>query len=148
MIDIANFIPPAITSTLSAFGAEAKEEKRFKEEFHTLTKDINVIVGIIGIHRGIITFEVDTSIAESIFSLMAPGMKFDLNDPFSISAISEMANMVSGAILSTINHPELDITPPTAIIGEDIQAVINTENAEKILFKISNGELIVGFSVS
>ncbi len=148
MINIADFITPAITSTLFTFGAQAQEEKRFKEEFHTLTKSINVMVGLVGIQKGIITFEVDTSIAEAIFSLMAPGMSFDLNDPFSISAITEMANMMSGAILSALNNSELDITPPTAVVGEDIQAVINTEDAEKILFKVLEGELIVGFSAS
>ncbi len=148
MVNIGEFITPALSNTLSAFGIEVKEKGKVKEEFHILTKDINVIVGIVGKNTGILTYEVDPLIAKTIFSLMAPGMEFNLDDPMSISAISEMANMVSGAIFTMVNNPDLDITPPTSVIGEKIQAVVNTQEAEKFLFEISGGELIVGFSIS
>ncbi len=148
MANISEFITPALTSTLSAFGVQAEEKERRKEEYHELSKEINVIVGIVGKRPGILTYEVDLSIAKTIFSLMAPGMEFSLSDPMSVSAISEMANMVSGAILRMLNDPDLDITPPTSVLGEEIQAVVNTQRAEKILFDISGGELIVGFSIS
>ncbi len=148
MADIGEFIAPALSSTLSAFGMEVKKKERKQEEFHTLSKEINVIVGIVGAHPGLLTYEVDLAMAEAIFSLMAPGMKFDPSDPMSISAISEMTNMISGAIFTMLNSPDMDITPPTSVIGKEIEAVINTQEAKKILFDISGGELIVGYSLS
>ncbi len=148
MINISKFVVPALTSTFSAFGIEVEEKERKNEEFHSLTKDINVVVGIVGKYPGMLTYEVDYVIASSFFSMMVPGMTFDINDPMSISAISEMSNMVSGAMFTMINEPGVDITPPTSILGKDIFAVVNTESAEKILFNVLGGELIIGYSFS
>lgn len=148
MINIGEFVESSLKSILSSFGIEVSKVKKIAQEYHTLSKSINVIVGIVGKEQGIISYEVEEDVAKGIFSLMAPGMEFNIEDPMSISAISEMANMVSGTILTMINNPNIDITPPTTILGRDINAIINTESTEKISFSLLGSEIIIGYSIS
>ena len=148
MINIGEFVESSLKSILSSFGIEVSKVKKITQEYHTLSKSINVIVGIVGKEQGIISYEVEEDVAKGIFSLMAPGMEFNIEDPMSISAISEMANMVSGTILTMINNPNIDITPPTTILGRDINAIINTESTEKISFSLLGSEIIIGYSIS
>jgi len=148
MINIGEFVESSLKSILSSFGIEVSKVKKITQEYHTLSKSINVIVGIVGKEQGIISYEVEEDVAKGIFSLMAPGMEFNIEDPMSISAISELANMVSGTILTMINNPNIDITPPTTILGRDINAIINTESTEKISFSLLGSEIIIGYSIS
>jgi len=148
MINIGEFVESSLKSILSSFGIEVSKVKKITQEYHTLSKSINVIVGIVGKEQGIISYEVEEDVAKGIFSLMAPGMEFNIEDPMSISAISEVANMVSGTILTMINNPNIDITPPTTILGRDINAIINTESTEKISFSLLGSEIIIGYSIS
>ena len=148
MINIGEFVESSLKSILSSFGIDVSKVKKITQEYHTLSKSINVIVGIVGKEQGIISYEVEEDVAKGIFSLMAPGMEFNIEDPMSISAISEVANMVSGTILTMINNPNIDITPPTTILGRDINAIINTESTEKISFSLLGSEIIIGYSIS
>ncbi|HID16165.1 MAG TPA: hypothetical protein EYP16_05130 [Candidatus Atribacteria bacterium] len=148
MINIGEFVESSLKSILSSFGIEVSKVKKITQEYHTLSKSINVIVGIVGKEQGIISYEVEEDVAKGIFSLMAPGMEFNIEDPMSISAISEVASMVSGTILTMINNPNIDITPPTTILGRDINAIINTESTEKISFSLLGSEIIIGYSIS
>jgi chemotaxis protein CheX len=61
------------------------------------------------------------------------GMPYDKLDELAMSAIGELGNMVSGNIamnLEQIGKP-IDITPPSVILGKEIQV-----NVEGVILKI------------
>lgn len=82
------------------------------EDFST-ENEIAISVGIVGELQGevIYSFPVDTSL--SMVKIMS-GMEFDDVDIFVTSAISEIANIISGNVITALSGSELkhDILPP------------------------------------
>jgi len=85
-------------------------------------KDVVLVVGITGEVKGqvIINFEMD--IAKKIASKMMMGMEVNKLDEMSKSAISELGNMIMGNTATLIANQgiSIDITPPTLMIGKEI----------------------------
>ena len=50
-------------------------------------------------------------------------VKADVEDPMSMSVIGELTNMISGQALIKADIPNLDITPPQMLSGENLKAI-------------------------
>jgi len=89
------------------------------EEF-TCDNGVDIVVGIIGELQGevIYRFPVDTSL--NIVNIMS-GMEFDEVDIFVTSAVSEIANIISGNVITALSDNELryDILPPVQGTSND-----------------------------
>ncbi|CRZ33956.1 chemotaxis protein CheX [Herbinix hemicellulosilytica] len=81
---------------------------------------IDIVVEIVGELQGkvIYKFPVDTSL--NIVNIMS-GMEFDEVDVFVISAVSEIANIISGNVITALSDNELryDILPPVQGTSDD-----------------------------
>jgi chemotaxis protein CheX len=94
--------------------------------------DLVTVVGYNGNLSGNLVYGFSSELGLTIVSKMM-GMPYDKLDELAMSAIGELGNMVSGNIamnLEQIGKP-IDITPPSVILGKEIQV-----NVEGVILKI------------
>ncbi|MDM8534505.1 chemotaxis protein CheX [Clostridiaceae bacterium HSG29] len=85
-------------------------------------KDVVLVVGITGEVKGQVIINFEMEIAKKIASKMMMGMEVSELDEMSKSAISELGNMIMGNTATLIANQgiAIDITPPTLMIGKEI----------------------------
>ncbi len=84
---------------------------------------IVIIVGITGNMRGQVNFTMSRETAMHVASNMMNGMPVTELDEISKSAISELTNMILGNTATILSNKGIgiEITPPSFIMGENIQ---------------------------
>lgn len=89
------------------------------EEF-TCDDEVDIVVGIVGELQGEVIYQFPLTTSLSMVKIMS-GMEFDEVDMFVTSAISEIANIISGNVITTLSDNELkyDILPPVQGMPED-----------------------------
>jgi chemotaxis protein CheX len=82
------------------------------EEF-TCDKEVDIIVGVVGELQGEVIYRFPVITSLNMVNIMS-GMEFDDVDIFVTSAISEIANIISGNVITALSDNELryDILPP------------------------------------
>lgn len=87
-------------------------------------QEVNVIIGVTGDLKGQVNFGMDRATARAIAGAMM--MEEDLSElnEMAISALSELANMISGnaTILIAESGANSDITPPSITMGDGVLA--------------------------
>jgi len=75
--------------------------------------EIDIAIGIIGDLQGKVIYRFPASTSLNIVNVMS-GMQFDEVDVFVTSAISEIANIISGNVLTALSDSDMkcDILPP------------------------------------
>ena len=74
--------------------------------------EIDIAIGVVGDLQGEVIYRFPAATSLSIVRLMS-GMEFDEVDAFVISAISEIANIISGNVLTLLSdNTKCDILPP------------------------------------
>jgi chemotaxis protein CheX len=78
------------------------------------TSPVTVSIDIIGDFQGEVIFNMDEEVGCFIASKMMGGMPVDVLDEIPISAVSEMANMISGNVATIFSGKgfKIDIKPP------------------------------------
>ncbi len=90
--------------------------------------EVDIVIGVTGDLQGKVIYRYPVSTSLNIVNLMS-GMKFDAVDAFVSSAVSEIANIISGNVLSELseNHMNCDILPPVQCkLDDDKEYEINT----------------------
>lgn len=84
---------------------------------------ISVLVGVVGEVKGQVIYSLSEETAKKIASAMMMGMPVDEFDEMAKSAISELANMITGNASTLLSGQgfEIDISPPTLISGEGVR---------------------------
>ncbi len=87
------------------------------------SEDILIMVGLTGKMRGQAVFSIDRAFALKIASIMMMGMPVTEFDEMSKSALSELANMIMGNAATILYNRgiNIDITPPSLLVGENMQ---------------------------
>jgi chemotaxis protein CheX len=90
-------------------------------------KDVVLLVGVTGEIKGQVIINLDLDVAKKIASRMMMGMEVNELDEMSKSAISELGNMIMGNSTTLIANQgiTIDITPPTLMVGKDINLSFN-----------------------
>lgn len=120
---------------------------KLKDEMY-IDKDITAFLGIVGEIKGNVSFSFDYETAMKIVSQMIIGMPVTELKELERSALAELANMITGnAVCLLKGYKELDITPPSVIMGKDIFFVIGTVSTLMINIETSFGTIEVNFGL-
>lgn len=151
-IELINPFLKSFVNTMSQFGltnikkGAVKKKLRLESDYQ-----VNVVVGIVGDVKGNVTYNFSIETAKNIATTMMMGMEVTELDEMAKSAISEMANMITGGASAVYESmkKETDISPPTLIIGENIKAWISQVETVSIEFNTDIGliELNIGLEV-
>lgn len=90
--------------------------------------EVDIAIGVTGDLQGKVVYRYPVSTSLKIVNLMS-GMEFDAVDAFVSSAVSEIANIISGNVLSKLSESDLtcDILPPLQCnLDDDKEYEINT----------------------
>lgn len=133
--------PEALTSLVQAFGTSTVGVARtmgltLKIDGNNVKPGINAsgscaaaMIGVIGggVH-GMVVIMTNQEAFSSMVSTMSGGMiqNPDVNDPMSMSALGELANMICGSAIREfpkVGLAEAEITPPQLFAGENLRSV-------------------------
>lgn len=122
------FIEASQTVLKQIAGIEAKMGKVYLKESPYRSDSVIVMVGLTGKMRGQAMFTMSKDVALEIASGMMGGMQVTELDEISKSAISELTNMILGNTATILYNKgvNIDITPPSFLMGENLQ-VSNTK---------------------
>ncbi|HHX74723.1 MAG TPA: chemotaxis protein CheX [Firmicutes bacterium] len=102
---------------------QAEKANEEKVEKIVTTDGANVTIGISGDLSGSVLFTFPEKTALAMVKIMA-GMEIDKMDSFVVSALSEVANIISGNAVTNLNgyNFSCDLAPPQVVDAEDVSA--------------------------
>ncbi|MBC7217958.1 MAG: chemotaxis protein CheX [Candidatus Caldatribacterium sp.] len=139
----------AIQEVLSAFGVEVAYLQTRVTDSHRVEGFLCIITGLLerdGERKGIMSLELDQEGASFLAGIMI-GDPEGFSSEMGLSALSELATMVCGAFLARLDVPLL-ATPPTGVVGEDLQGILSVMPAWKVQLRLGRGSLVAGLSLS
>jgi len=140
------YINPFIQGTTNVLKNVCNEEttlgKIFLKNSPYTGETISIIIGVTGDIKGQVIFSLNIESACSIASKMMMGMPVEEMDELAKSAISELTNMILGntATIFYNNGIMIDITPPSLIMGQNIQISTTKTETVCIPLKLSDGK--------
>lgn len=142
------FINVSINIVQQICNVGAKRGQIYVRSSPFIAENVVIIIGIAGDFKGQVFFTMDEKTACSIASSMMFGMEVPALDEMAKSAIAELGNMIMGNVSTEFYNEgvKIDITPPTVLVGSDIN--ISTKGIQTICvpIEIENGtklELVV-----
>lgn len=110
--------------------------------------EANVVIGITGDLRGSLLYSFPKSMALDMVRIMS-GLQMDSIDAFVTSALSEMANIISGNALTYLakNALTCDISPPQVFVGSEGSLAMTTEKAIVLPLLTDIGALEISISL-
>jgi chemotaxis protein CheX len=127
-VNLINPILTAFTEILPQIGFEKIEKKGISLIGSTLNNSgVLLNIALLGQLKGVILIGMDEESAKHFASKMMMGMAVTEFDSLAQSAVSEMGNMVCANActqFSKIGMTGLDISPPTLMIGDGVQATL------------------------
>jgi len=117
------FIAAATTTFLKEVGGKlARKELKIKDS-PVPSQPISIVIGVTGAVRGQVVYSMDENVAYAVAKAMLPGkLPVDLKK-LTNSAVSEMANIITGqaSIILAGDNLKIDITPPAVFSGPGLQ---------------------------
>ncbi len=88
-----------------------------------MSNEVVVSLGIIGELKGQVVISMQRDCAKKLASKMMMGMPVDELNEMSRSALCELGNMIMGNVATALFNTgtQIDITPPTLLIGSNIE---------------------------
>lgn len=127
-VNMINPILAAFADILPQIGFEKIEKKGVTLTGTTLNNNgILLNIALLGKLKGVILIGMDVESAKRFASKMMMGMEVNEFDSLAQSAVSEMGNMVCANActqFSKIGLGGIDISPPTLMIGDGVQATL------------------------
>jgi chemotaxis protein CheX len=110
---------------------------------------VSVIIGVIGEIKGQVVFSFTEETGKNIASTMMMGMPVDALDEMAKSALSELANMISGNASTGIAATGLtvDISPPSLITGVGVTISSNLPKMLVVPIETTAGVLEVNVAL-
>lgn len=126
LLDVNN-INPFLQSTISVLKSVTQMEmivgKPFLGTFALTGPVYTITVGLVGQMMGQVVLAMDLEHAKEIASKMMYGTPVAELDEIACSALNELSNMIMGnaATMFSTQGKLIDITPPIAMLGSDLQ---------------------------
>lgn len=121
-VKVINPFIDAIVNIMPQLGfADVKRGKLSLKEHFVASKGVSVLIGLSSQIQGNVIYNMSEDTVKKIASTMMMGMPVTDIDPLAQSAISELANMLTGnaATYFAKQGISVDISPPNLVLGED-----------------------------
>jgi chemotaxis protein CheX len=141
----------ALTKVLQQFGIiDVDIGNLEKKERMQVTLDVTAVVGLVGDIKGNVAYSLSQDTARKLISAMTSGMTtVDEFDTMARSAIGELSNMTTGmaSILLSKIGVNIDISPPSIIVGEDIYFIISSVQSIAVDINTPAGRIEVNIEI-
>lgn len=111
--------------------------------------EVILVVGVTGEIKGQVVISFKKEVAKKIASKMMMGMPVEELNDMAKSAISELSNMILGNTATLIANLgiEVDITPPTLMVGTDISLSFNNSETIGMPLHSEIGDIVYDISL-
>lgn len=122
-------------------GISANKKQPYIKQGMTLIKTITITIGVTGKLKGNIIISMDRMSALNLASVMMGGMTISELDEITMSAISELGNMIAGraGMIFSNNEIDIDITPPVSALNHPDSKINYSMSTICVPFVLSNG---------
>ena len=123
------FLQSSMSIVKSVAGLDLTVGKPGKTDFFLKELTYAIQVGVVGEMKGQVVLGIQDDKAKQIASKMMFGMPVETLDEMASSALNELSNMIMGntaTLFSTLGIL-IDITPPMAVYGKDLQLKTDIE---------------------
>ncbi|MBQ8924299.1 MAG: chemotaxis protein CheX [Lachnospiraceae bacterium] len=123
------FLQSSMSIVKSVAGLDLTVGKPGKTDFFLNELTYAIQVGVVGEMKGQVVLGIQDDKAKQIASKMMFGMPVETLDEMASSALNELSNMIMGntaTLFSTLGIL-IDITPPMAVYGKDLQLKTDIE---------------------
>ena len=123
------FLQSSMSIVKSVAGLDLTVGKPGKTDFFLKEQTYAIQVGVVGEMKGQVVLGIEDEKAKAIASKMMFGMPVETLDEMASSALNELSNMIMGntaTLFSTLGIL-IDITPPMAVYGKDLQLKTDIE---------------------
>ncbi|MDR1481255.1 MAG: chemotaxis protein CheX [Synergistaceae bacterium] len=149
---LANSYADALISVSKTVGIEVEFTKSdMINGINAPGSNLAVLIGLIGhdVHGSVAMMSDLPSFEAYVESFTCGTVKPSLDDPMSMSVLGEVTNMISGQALIKANIPDIRITPPQVLSGNNIKTMPAKADVKSLTlpFKIRDGRLYLILSV-
>ena len=117
-----NLYPPFLEATRNVFQLmlDLSDVTERPMDGFTSNDGLDISIGVVGDLEGEVVYRFPRDTSLSMVNIMS-GMEVDTVDEFVTSAISEIANIISGNVLTTLAESDLkcDILPPSVLSADE-----------------------------
>ena len=142
---IVDYINPFIEASIEVLSKMAntklKKGTAYQKKSGFESDNIAIVVGIVGKLKGQVIYTMKEQSAIYIASVMQSGTYVEKLDEMSKSAISELANIISGNAMTIFSgrNLKMEISPPTLLIGSSLSISVSKNVIISIPMIFSNG---------
>jgi chemotaxis protein CheX len=113
------FITAAVTTFKKELGVNLNRNAINVKNAPIPSKDVSIIIGVTGAVRGQVVYSMDDNVALAVAKAMLPGKVPAELKKLANSAVSELANIITGqaSIILAGESNRIDITPPAVFSG-------------------------------
>lgn len=147
------YLNPIIDATINVFKTMLQIEPVrgdiSVEEGKISDKEVNVIIGLTGDLKGSIIYSFSGQMALEMVETMS-GMEMDKLDKFVVSAIGEIANIISGKSAIGLSEKgfQCDIAPPQTVLGKELSIITDSDKVLIVSFFSKYGIFDIAFSLN
>jgi len=119
-VEYANpFVTAAVQTFQKEIGVRLSRKDLKLKDSPVPSQSISIIIGVTGVVRGQVVLSLDENVALAVAKAMIPGKVPAELKKLVNSAVSELANIITGqaSILLAGDHGKIDITPPAIVMG-------------------------------
>lgn len=146
--NVNSFVQGAQSTLTQVCGESGKLGKLFvKKPAPYKAGDVSIAIGFVGDLRGEVIYTMDTHTGIFLASKIMFGFEVSDMDEMAVSAVSELANMISGNAASNLFSAgvNVDITPPSFIPPNEVESFSFTKPETKIIclpMHMTNGSVL------
>ncbi len=143
----AEFINPFMQGAQSVLSMVCNEQASLGKVYLKAAPykdEISVLVGIVGNPKGFVAYTMNESVTCYLASQMMMGMPVDEINEMTMSAVSELANIISGNVATLFSGlgKSIDITPPKFLTGAtDLNSQLPSTKLMVIPLILKSGEV-------
>lgn len=149
-VSLLNPFIEGLISILGQFGVtDIKRVGISKKDSMMVEMDVTAVVGIAGEVKGNVGYSLNKDTALKIVSAMMMGMPVSELDSMGLSAVSEIANMITGTAMGLLSSSakQVMLTPPSIVVGSEIMFIISSVDTIEVLMDSSIGKIAVNIGL-
>ena len=145
---LSPFVGAAKEVVQAEAGTEIQRDKLSLHQSSLTTSEISVLISLIGEVEGVVLYSLSIPTALGIVSRVI-GQEFEEFDELAQSGIAELGNVITGRATMMLSQAgiESDISPPTVIIGKDVQVSTVDFTRIAVPLKTDLGDITVHLSL-
>lgn len=109
-----------------------------------------IFIGVTGMLKGNVMMSFEPEVAARLVSAMMGGMQVDVLDELGKSAVGEIGNMIMGHTATNFSERRIaiDISPPTILVGKNMQVSNESGRVIRVPLLFDNGDLMFNLDIS